>query len=162
MARTHGESLSALLKGLMDWHLAKINGDPQTEGFDLLLMSDGPGGGVGCKYVLGSFEEAKDRLKADLETTHVGAVMYAYSYKGYWRAPDGAKRDGAIVTVESNELKPAVIGYEIAADTEGGATSSAACTNSASRTGPSFIGLNNAKPVSPEGKIRLKCRAYFF
>jgi hypothetical protein len=119
MARTHGESLSALLKGLMDWHLSKINGDPQTEGFDLLLMSDGPGGGVGCKYVLGSFEEAKDRLKADLETTHVGAVMYAYSYKGYWRAPDGAKRGGAIVTVESNELKPAVIGYEIAADAEG-------------------------------------------
>jgi hypothetical protein len=45
--------------------------------------------------------------------------MYAYSYKGYWRAPDGAKRGGAIVTVESNELKPAVIGYEIAADAEG-------------------------------------------
>jgi hypothetical protein len=115
----HQERISKLLKGLMEWHLTKVNGDPRTEGFDILLATDAPDGGTMCKYALGDFEEAKARLKSDLETSNAGADMYAYSYRGYWQTPDGIKFDGAIVFLESTEVQPVIIGYEIAADEAG-------------------------------------------
>ena len=108
------DRLSKLLKSLTEWYLTKVNGDPATEGFDLLMTTDGPDGGTMCKYVLGDFDESKARLKADLETIHTGIDMYAYAYRGYWQTPEGLHYDGAIVIIESIELPPTVLGLEIA------------------------------------------------
>jgi hypothetical protein len=105
--------LNRLIAGLVDWHLTKINGDPQEEYFEILLHEDGPGGGCMAKFVMGDFEESKKQLEKQLEERSSGIDMYAFSFGGHWEGPDGIRHDGAIVTIETRELTPRVMGLEI-------------------------------------------------
>lgn len=111
--------LNRLITGLVDWHLIKINGDPQEEHFEILLHEDGPGGGLMAKFVMGDFEESKKQLEKQLEERSAGIDMYAFSFGGHWEGPDGIRHDGAIVTIETRELTPRILGLEIKRNAEG-------------------------------------------
>lgn len=111
--------LSKLITGLVDWHLIKINGDPQEEYFEILLHEDGPSGGSMSKFVMGDFEESKKELEKQLEERSAGIDMYAFSFGGHWVGPDGIRHDGAIVTIETRELTPRVMGLEISRNAKG-------------------------------------------
>ena len=111
--------LAKLLKGLLDWHLVKINGDPQAEYFEILLHEDGLGGGCMAKFVMGDFEESRKQLKQQLEDRIDGIDMYAYAYNGHWTGPTGVRHEGAIVTLETRTLKPTVLGFVIKRNDEG-------------------------------------------
>ncbi len=112
------ERLAELIKSLMDWHLGKINGDPETESFDILLQTKGTHGGVGCKYMLGDHDASKAQLKAQLESQLDETDMYAYSFNGHWQNPAGDNFDGVIVILETMAVPPNVIAYEIAPDAD--------------------------------------------
>ena len=111
--------LNHLIASLVDWHLVKINGDPQEEYFEILLHEDGSGGGCLAKFIMGDFEESKKQLKQQLEERSAGIDMYAYSFGGNWAGPDGIRHDGAIITFETRELTPRVMGLEIKRNAEG-------------------------------------------
>jgi hypothetical protein len=113
------QDLNRLITGLIDWHLIKINGDPQEECFEILLHEDGPGGGCMAKFVMGDFEESMKQLKQQLEERSGGIDMYAFSFGGHWEGPDGIRHDGAIVTIETRELTPRVMALEIRRNAEG-------------------------------------------
>ena len=112
-------AVNRLVKGLMDWYLMKINGDPMMEGFDILMNVEGPGGVTGHKYVLGGYDESMPRLRQDLETQHADCLRYACAWRGWWERPDGQKFDGAILMVESRHLKPVIAGLAIGPDGSG-------------------------------------------
>lgn len=113
------QAVSECLSGLMEWYLTKINGDPAEEGFDMLLVTDGPEGRKMSKYLLGDFGEAKQRLKYDLEAGVATTDRYIYAYRGYWEAPGQGKSDGALVVIETRRLVPQVFGFIIAPGKDG-------------------------------------------
>lgn len=108
-----------LVDGVMDWYLMKVNGDPLTEGFDVLMNVEGPDGTTGHKYSFGDTDASIERLRKDLETEYAGCLRYAHANAGWWQKPDGAKFDGAIVFIESHHVLPTVLGIPIAADATG-------------------------------------------
>lgn len=118
-ADDHIKALTMLVSGLVDWHLSKINGDPQEANFDLLLYEDGPGGGCMAKFSMGDHEESKKQLKAQLEERSESIDKYAFSFQGGWTDSEGVRHDGAIVTFESRELIPRLYGFEIKPNTQG-------------------------------------------
>lgn len=118
-ADDHIKALTRLVRGLVDWHLSKINGDPQEANFDLLLHENGPGGGSMAKFCLGDHEESKEQLKAQLEGRSESVDMYAFSFKGGWTDSAGVRHDGAVVTFESRKLTPRLYGFEIKPNAEG-------------------------------------------
>ena len=113
------QAVSECLSALMEWCLTKLNGDPAEEGFDLLLVTDGPDGRKMGKYCLGDFPAAKERLKADLEADVAATDRYLYAYRGYWEAPGQGKSEGALVVIESRQLIPQVFGFVIAPGADG-------------------------------------------
>jgi hypothetical protein len=111
--------LNRLIGSLVDWHLTKLNGDPREEYFEILLHEDGPEGGCMGKFVMGDFEESMKQLKQQLEERSAGIFMYAFSFGGQWLGPDGMRHDGAVVTFETRELTPRLMGLEIKRNAEG-------------------------------------------
>jgi len=98
----------------MDWYLMKLNGDPMMEGFDILMMVEGPRGRMSGKYVLGGYDESMPRLRKDLETDHADCDRYVCAWRGWWEKPDGSKFDGALLCIESRHIPPAIFGLPIA------------------------------------------------
>jgi hypothetical protein len=112
-------ALQGLIKGVMDWYLAKLNGDPQMEGFDILMNVENPEGVTGHKYVLGSYDASMPRLRQDLETLYPNCIRYVCAWRGWWERPDGQKFDGALLLIESKLIQPLIAGIPIAPDASG-------------------------------------------
>lgn len=72
-----------------------------------------------AKFVMGDFEESMKQLKQQLEERSAGIDMYAFSFGGHWEGPDGVRYDGAIVTIETHELTPRILGLEIKRNADG-------------------------------------------
>ena len=102
-----------MIGALMDWYLLKINGDPQTEWFDALLIIDTPEGLVTNKLAMGDVEKSISTAREMLETEYANCHRYAYAWRGYWQKLNGTKHDGALIYVESKTITPTVYGIEI-------------------------------------------------
>ena len=113
------KAMVGLIQALMGWYLDKLNGDPQFEGFDILMMVEGPEGRMGQKFVMGGYEESLARLRQDLETEHAGCDRYVYAWRGWWQKPDGEKFDGALLCLESRHITPGIYGIPIASTSSG-------------------------------------------
>jgi len=113
------KAVSKLIGALMDWYLLKINGDPQTEWFDALLVVDTPEGLVTNKLVMGDVEKSISMARETLETDFANCYRYAYAWRGYWQEPNGTKHDGALIYLESKTITPSVYGIEIGPDSNG-------------------------------------------
>lgn len=113
------KAVNKMIGGLMDWYFIKINGDQQTEWFDVLLNVDTVDGLEGSKFVLGNIEESIAKAREMLETDYANCHRYAYAWRGYWQSPDGKKYDGALIYLESQTLTPGVYGIEIGPDSNG-------------------------------------------
>ena len=103
----------------MDWHLSKVNGDPEEEYFEILERDEGANGCCACKFVLGDFQESILQLKQLLEEKAATIDMYAYSHGGYWTNPQGDRHDGAIVTLESRAMIASIFGFALKPDAQG-------------------------------------------
>lgn len=112
-------ALQGLIKGVMDWYLMKVNGDPMMEGFDILMNVETPEGTMGHKYMLGGYDESMPRLRQDLETLYPACIRYVCAWRGWWERPDGQKFDGALLQIESKLLLPVIAGIPIAPDPSG-------------------------------------------
>ena len=113
------KAVSKMIGALMDWYLLKINGDPQTEWFDALLIIDTPEGLVTNKLVMGDVEKSISMARESLETEYANCHRYAYAWRGYWQKLNGTKHDGALIYVESKTITPTVYGIEIGPDSNG-------------------------------------------
>ena len=113
------KAMVGLIQALMGWYLDKLNGDPRFEGFDILMMVEGPKGRIGQKFVMGSYEESLARLRQDLETEHAGCERYVYAWRGWWQKPDGEKFDGTLLCLESRHITPGIYGIPIVKDAKG-------------------------------------------
>lgn len=116
---TRAPDIDRLINELLDWHVTKINGDPEEEYFEILLQHDGTAGSIGVKFVMGDFEESKKRLHQQLEERANDITMYAYSYQGRWNNDKGVAGNGAILTFETKESIPFVLGIELVPDLGG-------------------------------------------
>lgn len=111
--------LDQLIQGLLDWHLTKINGDPEEEYFEILERDDGANGRCACKFVMGDFQESMLQLQQQLQEKAATIDMYAYSHGGYWTNPQGNRHDGAIVTMETRTMIASIYGFALKLDAQG-------------------------------------------
>ena len=107
------KAVSKLIGALMDWYLIKINGDPQTEWFDALLIIETDEGLTSNKLVLGNVDESLLKAREILEAEFANCYRYAYAWRGYWQKLNGTKHDGALIYLESKTITPTVYGIEI-------------------------------------------------
>jgi len=113
------KAVSKLIGALMDWYLIKINGNPQTEWFDALLIIETDEGLTSNKLVLGNVDESLLKAREILEAEFANCYRYAYAWRGYWQEPNGTKHDGALIYLESKTITPSVYGIEIGPDSNG-------------------------------------------